>query len=105
MHLQRRVRRWIPGRRRRDANVINVSETLAPATEDAWEELFAALPRGWMVGRPPPDPSSATYRLYAFERRASKSDPPELAVHAATEGEAVRDLARLLRKNRRQRRA
>ena len=68
------------------------------APEAAWDELFDALPRGWMVGRAPRDPRSPSHRLYAFERRARRPDAPQLTVQATSEEEALRDLARQLRK-------
>jgi hypothetical protein len=70
----------------------------APATDQAWDELFDALPRGWMVGRPQTDSNAPVHRLYAFKRRPRQRDERELIVQAPSEEEAVRALARQLRR-------
>jgi hypothetical protein len=104
MHLQRRIHGWVSRRSVADASLPRMHSGSAPTSEEAWEELFEALPRGWMVGRPPHDPDSAVHRLYAFERRGRRPEGPELAVQAPSEEEALRDLARQLRKRRGSRR-
>ena len=104
MHLHRRVDRWLRRRSEPAATVPLMQTGEASASEDAWEELFDALPRGWRVGRPPREPGSVVHRLYAFERRARRREGPQLTVQAPSEEEALRDLARQLRKERRARR-
>ncbi len=74
MHLQQRLRLWLPWHRRARANL----PPMTPVTPDA----------------------APAHRLYAFERRARRSDAQELTVQADSEEEAVRDLARQLRKAR-----
>jgi hypothetical protein len=64
---------------------------------DTLDELFKAIPRGWIVGRPPFDASASKWRLFAYERRSSDGPGRLLTAEAATEQEAVRHMTRKLR--------
>ena len=97
MHMQRQPGADVRWRAYRAGTVAVLSDVDVAASEDAWDELFEALPRGWMVGRPPRDSRSPSHRLYAFKRRARGRDDSNLSVRAWSEEEALRDLTRKLR--------
>ena len=64
---------------------------------DALAELYKAIPRGWIVGRPPFDAAASKWRLFAYERRARGSSIATVSAEAETEHDAVREMARKLR--------
>jgi hypothetical protein len=70
-------------------------------TKDAWAELYDAIPRGWVVGRPPFDETTNTWRLYCYERRGTTGRPSAtLEAEADSEEQAVREMTRKLRRAR-----
>jgi hypothetical protein len=74
-------------------------------TKDPWAELFDAIPRGWVVGRPPYDETTNKWRLFSYERKSAKRGParPVLA-ESDSEEQVVREMTRKLRKTRAPRR-
>ena len=80
--------------------VTSVSGVTDPELAEAWDELFAAIPDGWAVGRPVYDHGSHVWNLYAFllsERpKVGRRMNAWTAVHP-TEVGVVRELARCLR--------
>jgi hypothetical protein len=40
-----------------------------PATSDAWEALFEAIPDGWTVNKPFYDRARRTWQMYTFDQR------------------------------------
>jgi hypothetical protein len=72
---------------------------------DAWQELYDAIPRGWEVGRPPYDHARRRWRLYGYDRRlARRGRADTVTVEAESEEQAVREMARRLREARSPRR-
>jgi hypothetical protein len=71
-------------------------------TEDHWAELFDAIPRGWVVGRPPYDESAKKWRLYGYARKRTVRGRNEgsLQAEGRSEDEAVREMTRKLRRAR-----
>jgi hypothetical protein len=68
--------------------------------EAAWDELHAALPPGWWVGRPSYHDERWEWLLYAFdpsERPVVGIRQREWEAVAPTEVEVVREMARCLR--------
>lgn len=72
---------------------------MADTRDDPWAELYDALPRGWIVGRPPYDERSNKWRLYSYDRRL-KHGGAAVQAEAETEEAAIREMARLLRRGR-----
>jgi len=67
-------------------------------TDDHWAELFDAIPRGWVVGRPPYDESAKKWRLFSYDRRraARGRNARSLEAEGRSEDEAVREMTRKL---------
>ena len=68
-------------------------------TKDPWAELFDAIPRGWVVGRPPYDEAANKWRLYGYDRRRTRRGRATLALEAEgrSEEQVVREMTRKLR--------
>jgi hypothetical protein len=64
---------------------------------DALGELYKAIPRGWIVGRPPFDASASKWRLFAYERRAADGATTMISAEAENEHDAVLAMTRKLR--------
>ena len=68
--------------------------------EDAWNELHDAKPPGWFVGWPYHYPDRGTWEQHAFDptpRAQAGVRSREWTAVAATELEAIHELARCLR--------
>lgn len=67
---------------------------------DAWNELHAATPAGWFVGRPSHDERRDEWALYAFdtaERLKVGRRTREWTAVAPTQARVVREMTRCLR--------
>ena len=73
---------------------------MASQKDDAWQQLYDAIPRGWVVGRPPVDENTRKWRLYGYQRRAKASPVDAVLAEADSEEDALREMARKLRKAR-----
>jgi hypothetical protein len=72
--------------------------------DDAWSDLYDALPPGWEVGQPPFDAAANRWRLYSYERRlARRGRVKPIVAESESHEVAVRDLTRQLREIRRRR--
>lgn len=68
-------------------------------TKDPWSELYDAIPRGWVVGRPPYDEASNKWRLFSYERKSAKrGEARAVLTESDSEEQAVREMTRKLRK-------
>lgn len=68
--------------------------------DEAWQELYDAIPRGWVVGRPPFDGESRRWRLYGYNRKSvRRGEQTPLAVEAESEEHAVRLMTRKLKES------
>ena len=66
--------------------------------DDAWRELYEAIPRGWVVGRLPFDKHAHRWRLYGYHRASlRRGTQTPLTVEAESEEQAVRDMTRKLK--------
>jgi hypothetical protein len=75
-------------------------------TKDPWAELYDAIPRGWVVGRPPFDETTNKWRLFSYDRRSAKRGQTKsvLAAESDSEEQVVREMAHKLRRARTARR-
>jgi hypothetical protein len=69
---------------------------MATERDDPWAQLFDAIPRGWIVGRPPFDERTNKWRLFSYERRLKSGRAPMLA-EGESEDAVVREMTRLLK--------
>lgn len=68
--------------------------------DEVWQELYDAIPRGWVVGRPPFDRESRRWRLYGYHRKSvQRGEQTPLAVEAESEEGAVRLMTRKLKES------
>jgi hypothetical protein len=68
---------------------------------DAWHDLYDAIPRGWVVGRPPFDRRDNKWRLYGYSKHSARIGRPEIVlVEGESEEVAVREMTRVLREGR-----
>ncbi len=80
--------------------VPTVPDVTDPDLAEAWDELFAAFPDGWAVGRPVYDPGARVWTLYAFllsERPTVGKQMNAWTAVAPTELGVVAEMARCLR--------
>lgn len=73
---------------------------LASQREAAWDELLAATPSGWYVGKPMLHDERGEWQLYAFdpsERAVQGQRKREWTAVAQTEEGVVLEMARCLR--------
>ena len=70
---------------------------MAVQKDDPWTQLYDAIPRGWIVGRPPFDERSNKWRLFSYERRLRDARAAMLA-EGDSEDAVVREMTRLLRR-------
>lgn len=73
--------------------------------DEAWQELYDAIPNGWEVARPPYDVERRRWRLYGYDRKAARRGKVEaVTVEAESEEQAVREMTRRLHEARHRRR-
>lgn len=72
----------------------------AELLEEAWDEVYAAMPAAWTVGRPSHHPERQEWLLYAFdpaERPKVGHRSREWTAVSQTELLVIREMARCLR--------